>query len=107
MEEGEGNVEIKIKQMYAPIVLEWKILIEAKYIVASNGEIEMMYRGVPVGNQLPETFPRIGLRFCWTKRVKCALVRTGPWGNRMWTRKRGIVLAVFESTVVQTFISLM
>lgn len=99
VEEGEGNVEIKIKQMYAPIVLEWKILIEAKYIVVSNGEIEMMYRGVPVGNQLPETFPRIGLRFLLDK--ACENVRwygRGPWETYV-DAKEGNRFGVFESTV--------
>ncbi len=67
VEEKEQEVSICVKQIYAPIILEWKILIDACYRIKADGEVEITYHGVPVGNQLPETFPRIGLRFLLDK----------------------------------------
>lgn len=63
VEELPGEVIIHVKQFYAPIILEWKILIDADYHISADGKVRAEYHGVPFGNQLPETFPRIGLRF--------------------------------------------
>ncbi len=61
--EGADEVVIKVKQFYAPIILEWKVLVNAVYRICADGRVEVKYQGVPVGCQLPETFARIGLRF--------------------------------------------
>lgn len=59
----EDAVVITVKQFFAPIVLDWKVLVEAEYRIGRDGRIALTYDGVPVGTQLPETLPRIGLRF--------------------------------------------
>lgn len=99
VEEKEQEVSICVKQIYAPIILEWKILIDACYRIKADGEVEITYHGVPVGNQLPETFPRIGLRFLLDK--ACEDVRwygRGPWETYA-DCKEGNRFGVFDSTV--------
>lgn len=58
-----ADVVIKVTQTYAPIVLNWKILIQAEYRISPDGVVTLTYNGVPTGIQLPESFPRIGMRF--------------------------------------------
>lgn len=99
VEEKEKEVKIQVKQIYAPIILEWKILVDACYRIKSNGEVEITYHGVPVGNQLPETLPRIGLRFVLDR--ACENVRwygRGPWETYV-DCKEGNRFGVFESKV--------
>lgn len=77
--DGEAVV-VCVKQFYAPIILEWKVLIETKYIVYPNGKVDAWIHGTPVGNQLPETFPRIGMRFVLDKNCEQAeWYGRGPW----------------------------
>ncbi|MCI8639962.1 MAG: DUF4981 domain-containing protein [Coprococcus sp.] len=71
--EEPGEVSISVKQFYAPIILEWKVLVNATYRIFHDGRVEITYHGVPVGNQLPETFARIGLRFVLPK--SCEQIR--------------------------------
>lgn len=90
--ERETCVEIKVKQFYAPVVLEWKILIEASYIIRQDGRVEATIHGVPVGDQLPGSFPRIGMRFlldkgcehvCWYGRGPSETYADCKEGNRI------------------------
>ena len=63
VEEREQEVVISVSQIYAPITVDWKVIVKAEYRVTSDGLITMRYDGVPTGVQLPESFPRIGMRF--------------------------------------------
>ncbi len=62
VEGDENRVVITCHQTYAPIVMEWKILVKSVYTVTPDGTIKIEVSGTPVGT-LPECFPRIGLRF--------------------------------------------
>lgn len=67
VEREHETVVVSVKQFYAPIILEWKVLMEIKYVVHPHGKVDVHIHGIPVGNQLPETFPRIGMRFVLDK----------------------------------------
>lgn len=57
-----NQVVITCQQTYAPIIMEWKILMTSVYTISRDGRVTMDIAGVPVGT-LPLCFPRIGLRF--------------------------------------------
>lgn len=61
--EREQMVSISVSQIYAPITLDWKVIVHAEYSVMADGLVTVKYSGVPTGVQLPESFPRIGMRF--------------------------------------------
>ena len=61
--EREQMVSISVSQIYAPITLDWKVIVNAEYSVMADGLVTVKYSGVPTGVQLPESFPRIGMRF--------------------------------------------
>ena len=63
VEREEQDLVIRVSQTYAPYVLNWKILLQTEYRISPDGTVTMHCQGVPTGNQLPESFPRIGMRF--------------------------------------------
>lgn len=73
VEEREQEVVISVSQIYAPITVDWKVIVKAEYRVTSDGLITMRYDGVPTGVQLPESFPRIGMRFVLDKACEQAV----------------------------------
>lgn len=95
----ENEVVISVKQFYAPIILEWKILINAEYHISTEGVVTVKYHGTPVGNQLPESFPRIGLRYILPK--GCEQVKWYGRGPLETYKdcKEGNRFGCFESTV--------
>ena len=99
VEEKENEVVIAVKQFYAPIILEWKILIKAEYRISTEGVVTVKYHGTPVGNQLPESFPRIGLRYVLPK--GCEQVKWYGRGPLETYKdcKEGNRFGCFESTV--------
>ena len=73
VEEKEQEVVISVSQIYAPITVDWKIIVKAEYHIQADGLISMSYHGVPTGVQLPESFPRIGMRFVLDKACEQAV----------------------------------
>ena len=73
VEEREQEVILSVSQIYAPITVDWKVSVKAEYRVTSDGLITMRYDGVPTGVQLPESFPRIGMRFVLDKACEQAV----------------------------------
>ena len=73
VEEREQEVILSVSQIYAPITVDWKVIVKAEYRVTSDGLITMRYDGVPTGVQLPESFPRIGMRFVLDKACEQAV----------------------------------
>lgn len=73
VEEREQEVILTVSQIYAPITVDWKVIVKAEYRVTSDGLITMRYDGVPTGVQLPESFPRIGMRFVLDKACEQAV----------------------------------
>ena len=73
VEEKEQEVVISVSQIYAPITVDWKIIVKAEYHIQADGLITMSYHGVPTGVQLPESFPRIGMRFVLDKACEQAV----------------------------------
>lgn len=69
VEEKEQEVVISVSQIYAPITVDWKIIVKAEYHIQADGLITMSYHGVPTGVQLPESFPRTVCGLCWIKPV--------------------------------------
>lgn len=67
VEQTETQITIRVKQFYAPIILDWKVLLDTVYTILPDGRIRISCSGVPVGGQLPETFARIGMRFVLDK----------------------------------------
>lgn len=72
VEETDEEVTVRVKGFYAPIILEWKILTDTVYRIRSTGEIIISCHGIPVGNQLPGSFPRIGMRFMLDRKCEQA-----------------------------------
>lgn len=101
--EDAGTVVVRVKQFYAPIILEWKVLIEAEYRIHPDGRVEVKYHGIPVGIQLPETFARIGLRFVLSK--ECEQIRwygRGPWETYA-DCKEGNRIGYYNNTVTDSY----
>lgn len=73
VEEKEQEVVTSVSQIYAPITVDWKIIVKAEYHIQADGLITMSYHGVPTGVQLPESFPRIGMRFVLDKACEQAV----------------------------------
>ncbi|KAI1459799.1 glycoside hydrolase family 2 protein [Annulohypoxylon moriforme] len=59
---NDGNAFIvNVKQRFAPPVLSWAINLDTTYTFASSGTLAIWVKGVPSGDNLPRTLPRIGL----------------------------------------------
>lgn len=89
---------IRCSQVFAPIVMEWKILYNSVYTINAEGVITIKVEGVPVGT-LPECFPRIGLRFALNK--GCETVKwygRGPL-ETYCDCKQGNAVGLYQSTV--------
>ncbi|KAI0886735.1 glycoside hydrolase family 2 protein [Annulohypoxylon maeteangense] len=60
--EEDGNAfVVKVKQRFAPPVLSWSIDLDVTYTFTSSGALAIRVSGVPSGENLPRTLPRIGL----------------------------------------------
>lgn len=62
MEEAGGRIYITCSQIYAPMVMEWKLLLKSVYTIDAGGEVTVAVEGIPAGT-LPDCLPRIGMRF--------------------------------------------
>lgn len=62
VEETRSRVVITCSQIYAPIVMEWKLLLKSVYTIDASGEVTTKVEGIPTGT-LPDCLPRIGMRF--------------------------------------------
>ncbi|KAI3325810.1 glycoside hydrolase family 2 protein [Xylariaceae sp. AK1471] len=54
---------VQVQQRYAPPVLAWSIEIDITYTFNASGSVSIRVKGVPKGDNLPRTLPRIGLSF--------------------------------------------
>ncbi|KAI8633510.1 glycoside hydrolase family 2 protein [Xylariaceae sp. FL1651] len=54
---------VQVKQRFAPPVLSWSIDLDTTYTFQANGSVSIRVKGVPKGDNLPRTLPRIGLSF--------------------------------------------
>ncbi len=61
-------VTIDCKQIFAPILMEWKVLLNTKYTIDGSGVVTINTKGVPVGT-LPDCLPRLGMRFVLNKSI--------------------------------------
>lgn len=62
VEKSGSRVTITCSQIYAPIVMDWKLLLKSVYTIDTRGEVTVAVEGVPAGT-LPDCLPRIGMRF--------------------------------------------
>ncbi|KAI1817045.1 glycoside hydrolase family 2 protein [Poronia punctata] len=53
----------QVKQRFAPPVLSWSIDMDITYKFTAAGRVSISVEGVPQGENLPRTLPRIGLAF--------------------------------------------
>ncbi|MEG7530681.1 MAG: glycoside hydrolase family 2 TIM barrel-domain containing protein [Hungatella sp.] len=98
VETRSEQVVITCRQTYAPITMEWKILLDSIYTIDETGSITLDITGVPVGT-LPECLPRIGLRFLLPS--DCQDVRwygRGPLETYA-DCKEGNRIGIYEATV--------
>jgi len=54
---------VRVKQRFAPPVLSWSIDLDITYTFEASGSVTIRVNGVPKGENLPRTLPRIGLAF--------------------------------------------
>ncbi|KAI1159208.1 beta-galactosidase [Nemania serpens] len=54
---------VQVQQRFAPPVYSWSIDIDITYTFQANGSVSIRVKGVPKGENLPRTLPRIGLAF--------------------------------------------
>ena len=60
---NKTHVEIEVEALVGPANGTWFIELEYEYDIYGDGTIDLEYEGKPVAyNELPETFPRIGLQ---------------------------------------------
>lgn len=79
VEEKGDRIYITCHQIYAPIVMEWKLLLKSVYTIDMEGEVTVQVEGIPTGT-LPPCLPRIGMRFILNE--DCTQVRwygRGPY----------------------------
>ncbi|KAJ3577186.1 hypothetical protein NPX13_g3381 [Xylaria arbuscula] len=62
--DGDDSVfEVQVQQRFAPPVLSWSIDLGITYTFRGNGSVSIKVKGVPKGQNLPRTLPRVGLSF--------------------------------------------
>ncbi|KAI0182232.1 hypothetical protein EV127DRAFT_68977 [Xylaria flabelliformis] len=63
--EGKEGSEfvVQVQQRFAPPVYSWSIDLDVVYTFQANGTVSIRVKGVPKGESLPRTLPRIGLSF--------------------------------------------
>jgi beta-galactosidase len=54
---------VQVQQRHAPPVLAWAIDLDITYTFQASGSVSIRVKGVPKGDNLPRTLPRIGLSF--------------------------------------------
>ncbi|KAI8945159.1 beta-galactosidase [Xylaria longipes] len=59
----DGAYVVQVQQRFAPPVFSWSIDLDVTYTFQSNGSVSIRVKGVPKGENLPRTLPRIGLSF--------------------------------------------
>ncbi|KAI0517838.1 beta-galactosidase [Xylaria bambusicola] len=59
----DGSFVVQVQQRFAPPVLSWSIDLDITYAFRGNGSVSIRVNGVPKGQNLPRTLPRIGLSF--------------------------------------------
>lgn len=94
----EHEAMITCDQVYAPIVMEWKILLKTVYTIDAEGRVVIAVKGTPVGT-LPECLPRIGMRYVLDREIE-----TVTWYGRGPLEtyadcKDGNRIGVYEKTV--------
>ncbi|KAI0444693.1 beta-galactosidase [Xylaria telfairii] len=60
---GDGAYVVQVQQRFAPPVFSWSIDLNLTYTFQANGFVSIQVKGVPKGDSLPRTLPRIGLSF--------------------------------------------
>ncbi|KAJ2998733.1 hypothetical protein NUW58_g226 [Xylaria curta] len=60
---NDGTFVVEVQQRFAPPVFSWSIDLDVKYTFQANGVVSIQVKGVPKGENLPRTLPRIGLSF--------------------------------------------
>ncbi|KAJ8131564.1 hypothetical protein O1611_g2063 [Lasiodiplodia mahajangana] len=59
----DGTFVVKVQQRFAPPVYSWSIDLDVMYTFQTDGSVSIRVKGVPNGENLPRTLPRIGLAF--------------------------------------------
>ncbi|KAI2631171.1 glycoside hydrolase family 2 protein [Xylaria nigripes] len=63
-EDGDGSAfVVQVKQRFAPPVFSWSIDLDITYTFHGHGSVSIRVKGVPNGENLPRTLPRMGLSF--------------------------------------------
>lgn len=57
----DGTVSLTLLQKFAPPVLSWSIDLNTEFRLSPSGAVEVHVKGVPAGQNLPLTLPRIGV----------------------------------------------
>lgn len=58
---GDGEIQVTVHQRLAPPVLSWSIDSTILYTFKADGSLSIRVNGIPQGENLPRTLPRIGL----------------------------------------------
>ncbi|KAL7619810.1 hypothetical protein AAE478_010355 [Parahypoxylon ruwenzoriense] len=61
LQNGGHSFIVQVQQRFSPPVLSWSIDLDITYTFSSAGALSIRVRGVPRGQNLPRTLPRIGL----------------------------------------------
>lgn len=92
---------VQVQQRFCPPVLSWSIDLDIMYTFHSAGTLQIRAKGVPRGDALPRTLPRIGF----------SMELPGEWHSVSWygrgpgesysDKKRSQRLGVYSSEVAQ------
>ncbi|KAI0103285.1 beta-galactosidase [Nemania sp. FL0031] len=82
----DGTFVVKVQQRFAPPVYSWSINLEVTYTFQSDDSVSIRVKGVPNGENLPRTLPRIGLAFelpnTWAGSNKDSTKKAVTWYGR-------------------------
>ncbi|KAL2848764.1 glycosyl hydrolases family 2, TIM barrel domain-containing protein [Aspergillus pseudodeflectus] len=59
-ENGKGAFKIRVQQRFSPPVLSWRIDLDVTYSFYASGAVSIRTIGIPQGENLPRTLPRVG-----------------------------------------------
>lgn len=57
----DGNVVVNLHQQFGPAVLAWHLDLRSQYTFSPDGSVAFHCKGIPLGDGLPKTLPRIGV----------------------------------------------
>ncbi len=100
--ENDQGILFKAEKTYAPIVMEWAVKVTESILLTNDGSVILDIEGIPEG-VLPESFPRIGMRFTLSEGMTDLLwFGRGP-GDSYIDAYAGSPIGLYRSTSTESY----